>query len=1237
MFKWRSERTKITAVFKLQFHATQIFEYGGSGLVVSVVPAENGKPTARLEKSTVRENGCYWENQIYETVKLIQDPKTGKIQERIYYFLILTGSPKSSLVGEFSVNIADYVGATKACSVSFPFKNSNSDSYLHVSIQRVQENSNHGRVQRDLEENDGLRVKEDEDKSLRRHFSNGDAEQAAMSNPIEDLPLRKTVSHTVGLNGTRRGSNGSDITLSSSDSSSGLNTPREVGVRNINTVKDQTSNSSGYQDEQKTQWDLAIVPVNDSSTDYSMNSPRDFFPSLRSPMGLDDSSDMLKADLVALSRRAEVSELELQTLRKQIVKESKKGQDMLREITSLKEERNALKDECEKLKSSRKRSDDLNVKSKFQFQGDPWTLVELIREELSYEKDMNANLRIQLQKTQDSNNELMLAVQDLEEMLEKNEKGVSHLPNRSTSGESAIEIEESIQKSQSDDDEAQKALEDLVRQHSDAQGTYLLEQKVMDLCSEIEMYRRDKDELEIQMEQLALDYEILKQENHEYYTRLEQSHLQDQLKMQCDGTSSYTAARELEAQIQKLEDELHENSEELSHCLAEIKDLEARNTSLEERLQKQAEEYETEIKDISHSRMEQQQRAARAEADLNESGAIINELETVIEKLKKEHKKHLEDLSSSSAAIEELEANNYNLEVELEKQAQRYEADIEALVHAKTEQEQRALKAEESAANSSAAVNELEAHIKKLENELKRHSEVSSDNLASVKELEAHIQNLEEEIEKQAEGFEADLESVTRAKVEQEQRAIRAEEALRLMRWKNANTAARIQDEFKRLSSQMQSSFDANEKVASKALTEATELRQQNRYLQDMLQKGHEELESAKDEYETKLHELYGQLNMKSIQVEQMEAEIAEKSKQVEIQIKQSDELQRSVSAEKLDHTSELERLTSENKSLAEQMKELTKERDLLVQRENTARDNSVKEVAGKSLEELIVLRNLKNEKEQAITSLKFEVEELKAQCGNLQHSLYEDEKEKEKLRKQVFQLKADLKKKDEAILSVEKKFNENGRAIAQDKPRGTSKNTKSERNLKEVGSKEVITLKERIKLLEGHIKSKDAALETSTNAFLTKEKSLQKKIEEMEIRLGELSQSNQGVGHDEVKQVSVGIQVVCNSEEVTLGNMPEEASISDETSNKMELNSDSQRESDGRQKPSDIDSGDQQKIDVLLKEMILLKEQNKSMEIELNEMQERYSEISLKFAEVEGERQQLIMRVRNLKNAKKG
>lgn len=1228
MFKWRSERNRITAVFKLQFHATQVSEYGGNGLVISVVPAENGKPTARLEKSSVRENCCYWENPIFETVKCIQDPKTGKIQERIYYFLISTGSPKGSLVGEFSVNIADYVTITKACSVSFPFKNSNSDSYLHVSIQRIQENSNFSRVQRDLEENEVVRV--EDDKSLRRHFSNGDVQQGAMPNSVEDQPLRKTASHPVGLNNTRRGSNGSDITLSSSDSSSGLNTPRELGVRNSNTSKDQISNSSGYQDQQKTQWDLAIVPVNDSSTEYSMNSPRDLFPTLRSSMGLDDSVDKLKADLVAISRRAEVSELELHTLRKQIMKESKRGQDLMREITSLKEERNAFKDECEKLKASRRRSDDQRARSKFQFEGDPWTLIEVIREELDYEKEMNANLRLQLSKTQDSNEELILAVQDMEEILEKNGKGVSHLPNRSISGESAVEIEESILKSQSDDDEEQKALEALVRQHSDAQETYMLEQKIMDLCSEIEMYRRDKDELEMQMEQLALDYEILKQENHEFSSRLEQSHLQDQLKMQCDGSSSYAVMREYEAERLKLENELNEKAEELSHSLAAIRDLEARSTILEDELQKQAEEFDAEIKAVSSAKLEQQQRAALAEAALGESGALINELETLIKEFKVEREKHIAELSSSSHAIKELETHNDNLEEELETQAQKFEADMEALAHAKTEQEQRALRAEEAVAHSNTTMNELQNHVKNLETKLKVHSEESSAYLAAMRELEAQIQNLEEEIEKQAEGFVADLDTVTRAKVEQEQRAIRAEEALRLMRWKNANTASRIQDEFKRLSSQMQSSFEANEKLASKALTEASELRLQNRHLQDMLQKAHEDLQYAKDEYETKLHDLDRQIDMKSTRIEQIEVEIQEKSMQVETQTKLTDELQRTVAAQQLDHISEIERLASENKSLAEQINTLTKEKDMLVQRENTENRNSVKEIAGKSFEELIVLRNLKDEKEQAVTNLTSEVEELRAQCDNLKNSIFEDELEKEKLRKQVFQLKADLKKKDEAISSIEKKFKEsNGRAIVQDKTKATSKSTKSERNLKEIGSKEVAALKERVKLLEEQIKSKEAALETSTIAFLGKEKDLHGKIGELETKLRE-NQSNPSVGHDELKQekVSVGTQVFCH--------VREEASVTNENSNNVESNRNCQVESDSQAKPLDNDSGDQQKIDVLLKEMVLLKERNSSMEIDLYEMQERYSEISLKFAEVEGERQQLMMKVRNLKNAKK-
>ncbi|RXH95554.1 hypothetical protein DVH24_008054 [Malus domestica] len=102
---------------------------------------------------------------------------------------------------------------------------------------------------------------------------------------------------------------------------------------------------------------------------------------------------------------------------------------------------------------------------------------------------------------------------------------------------------------------------------------------------------------------------------------------------------------------------------------------------------------------------------------------------------------------------------------------------------------------------------ELESHIKSFEAELEKHAQ----------ELESNIRSLEEELEKQAQIFEADLEAVAGAKVEHEQRAIRAEEAPRKTGSKNANTAEMLREEFQRLYVRMALIFDANEKVALKA------------------------------------------------------------------------------------------------------------------------------------------------------------------------------------------------------------------------------------------------------------------------------------------------------------------------------------------------------------------------------------------------------------------------------------
>ncbi|CAN1300849.1 hypothetical protein LINPERPRIM_LOCUS24709 [Linum perenne] len=607
----------------------------------------------------------------------------------------------------------------------------------------------------------------------------------------------------------------------------------------------------------------------------------------RSQQSTDAEVEKLKGELVAMARQIDLSDLELQTLRKQIVKESKRGHDLSRELKGLKEERDAIHAECEQLKVMQKGMEEAKVKNKSKNSeeggGDPWLLIGEIRQELYYEKDRNANLQLQLQKTQDSNAELLLALKELDEMLAQ--KGTTETPN----------VMNDVSKSgSSDDDEDQKALEELVKQHSDTRETYMLEQKILDLGSEIEIYRREKDELEMQMEQLALDYEILKQENHEISYKLEQSQLQEQ---------------ELQNHIKSLEEELKQQ----------------------------------------------------------------------------------------------------------------------------------------------------EQGTKRLQNEFKKQQKQNSTSLATIKELETHISSLEDELEQQAQTFEADLATITRERVDQEQRAIRAEEALKLTRWKNSNTAEKLQEEFKRLSKQMASTFEANESVAMKAMEEANEVRIQKIQLEDMVRRAKSELQSVKDDYEEKLVELSNQLNLKTQQVEKLVMEIDDKSKQLERQ-KQHEEQLGGTSNKKVQKLQdEIEKLVKE----IEEMKGSIKNYEELVQNRTTERNELVKSIAvlkkeaEKSAEDLRKMRSIQDEKETTLDLLKAEVERLQCQCDDLKHSLIEDEMEKEKLRMQLVCLKGDLKKKDEALISSEKKLKDcKNRALI------ASRTNKSAALAELV--KELISLKER-------------------------------------------------------------------------------------------------------------------------------------------------------------------------------
>ncbi|ONK71465.1 uncharacterized protein A4U43_C04F8940 [Asparagus officinalis] len=137
--RWRSEKNKIKAMFKLQFKATQVPGKGWEAVMVTLVPVDIGKPSLRSEKIAVVNGECRWLNPMYETVKLTQDQKTGKISDKVYQFIVsATGQAKTGVLGEINVNLAEYAEVYKPTSVSLPLQDSNNGAILHVTIQRVQ-------------------------------------------------------------------------------------------------------------------------------------------------------------------------------------------------------------------------------------------------------------------------------------------------------------------------------------------------------------------------------------------------------------------------------------------------------------------------------------------------------------------------------------------------------------------------------------------------------------------------------------------------------------------------------------------------------------------------------------------------------------------------------------------------------------------------------------------------------------------------------------------------------------------------------------------------------------------------------------------------------------------------------------------------------------------------------------------------------------------------------------------
>lgn len=753
MFKSWNKKNKIKAVFKLQFHVTEVPKLKKPAVMISLVPEDVGKPSVKLEKVAVQDGTCTWENPVYEPVKLIMETKTGKINEKIYHFIVSTGSSKSGYLGEASIDFSDFVAETEPLTISLPLKFANSGAVLHVTIQRMLGADD------EREENGAPRLHKNGSLESQDGTWDTDGNNLSFSEDGNIFPKEDNESYKK-------------MTAAEQDAANFLS-PFKTKPMPQKEAADASATNNKMQNRRKLNW--SVDSASDDSLLESPSSLEDNHRRERSEEVSNDSIIKLQNEVTILMRQAELSELEIQSLRKHIEKETKHGQNLSRQISSLKEERDNFELECEQLRALQKRTDEAEALKRLQATiKDSRAQLEATGQELDHEKKLRDNLQLQLQETQDSNSELNLVVKDLEDLVERKNMQISDLSREVEHARSAY----------------QQSLEENAKRHNDVDEVELLEAKIRDLHGETKMYKEERERENMKIKQLTSNCDLLKQDNYDMSLKLKQNQ-EEQMKLE------------------------------------------------------------------------------------NECADYI------------------------------------------------------------------------------ATINVLESQVERLEETIKKQAREFAEALISINELEGQVKDSEKELERQAKGFEDDMDSIKRAKAEQEQRAIQAEEALKNSRLNNTIKAERLQEEFRSLSREMSLKVDENDKQVTKAQTEASELRLQNRILEDKLQKATEELNLFKHQEKVKLQELMNKIDLKEKQMRQVSSELNNMSQQLECAQKREEEKHEAFLTEVQMLKAEIERLNMEKSNLSqeedekvrlrdetERIKKAVYEKEMLIQRLNKDKES---------------------------------------------------------------------------------------------------------------------------------------------------------------------------------------------------------------------------------------------------------------------------------------------------------
>ncbi|KAL0382771.1 UNVERIFIED_CONTAM: hypothetical protein Scaly_0564400 [Sesamum calycinum] len=384
---------------------------GWDKLYISLISSESTKTIRKSGKGSVKKGTCKWAETLSESI-CSSDVDGGYHLK----FVVSTGSSKSGILGETTLNLAAFLSSASPTLVSLPLKKCSYGTVLQVEVRCLTPKTN---------------IRDEEWKEISAHKDE--------TTDNDDMENRSDVSYSTvtkgaeSYSGSNFGNSSRPRELGSRETSFSASVSRysfdsmddSVGRQSFSSQSERngTNNVFGRQDS---------IESNDSSSycSYSPHGPIRSVRSLQGPFARENQSNNQREELRRLPHAA-ASSLQQHGGSSKMIKEDYDAIVQELEAEARMWEQNARKMAVDMDSLRKELSDQKLKKQKVDQETETSSIQEELEDEIRLLKEANEDLSLQLKKTQESNIELIKILQEMEETIEKQKLEIESLSEMS--------------------------------------------------------------------------------------------------------------------------------------------------------------------------------------------------------------------------------------------------------------------------------------------------------------------------------------------------------------------------------------------------------------------------------------------------------------------------------------------------------------------------------------------------------------------------------------------------------------------------------------------------------------------------------------------------------------------------------------------------------------------------------------------------------------------------------------